>query len=301
MMNVLLQILVSGLVFAGVFMPVYVVFRYPVPPEPAAHRRFAAALGAERATVFENPLLAPLMNLGIALAQRLNAPGIRAEIRQNLDASGNPSGYSVQEFLAICLISAATLGILSAALMVFVGSALALIVGPVMAVAGFAVPLLALREAGARRGRRIGKQLPYTLDLISLTMAAGATFTEAVQTLIHDEPDDDFNQELSIVLSEIDFGTPRAAALDNLAKRIPLESLRSIIGAVNQAESLGTPLSSILKLQSDMLRMHRGVQAEKLSASASLRVLVPSVVILLAVVVIVFAPLIIRGIHGDLF
>jgi hypothetical protein len=49
-----------------------------------------------------------------------------------------------------------------------------------------------------------------------------------------------------------------------------------------------------------MLRMYRSVRAEKLSASASLRILVPSMLILLAVVIIVFAPLIIRRIQGEL-
>ena len=49
-----------------------------------------------------------------------------------------------------------------------------------------------------------------------------------------------------------------------------------------------------------MLRMHRGVRAEKLSASASLRILVPSTMILMAVVVIVFSPMIIRAIRGEL-
>lgn len=300
-MDLLLQILMSLVVFVGVALPIYALFRYPVPPEPPVHRRFAAALGADRATIFENPVLAPVMNQGLALTHRLNAPGIRKDIRQQLDACGNPAGYSVPEYLAICLVSAAALGTLSALLMVVAGSAAALLVGPVMAAIGFIVPMLALRNAGNRRCQKIGKQLPYTLDLISLTMAAGSNFTEAIQTLIHDEPDDNLNQELSIVLSEIDFGKPRAAALDNMAKRIPLESLRSIVGAVNQAETLGTPLSTILKLQSDMLRMQRGVQAEKLSASASLRILVPSVLILLAVVVIVFSPLILRGMQGSLF
>ena len=301
MLDIVLQILVSLIVFAGVFLPVFVVFRYPVPAEPAVHRRFAAALGENRDTVFENPLLAPVMNLGLSLTKRLNAPGLRASIRQSLDASGNPSGYSVQEYLAICVVSGALLGIATTGLLVFIGSTSALFFGPLMTAIGFAVPLFALYENGSRRCRRISKQLPYTLDLISLTMAAGSNFTEAVQTLIQDEPDDDLNQELAIVLSEINFGTPRPAALANLAERIPLESLRSIIGAINQAESLGTPLSSILKLQSDMLRMQRGVQAEKLSASASLRILIPSMIILIAVVLIVFAPLIIRSIQGNLF
>lgn len=300
-MLVALQIIVSLIVFAGVFLPIVALFRYPVPPEPPAHRRFAAELGKQRNTVFENPLLAPLMNLGLTLTTRLNLPSVRKDIRQYLDATANPAGYSVREYLALCLLSGAALGFLSMLLVIASGSALALIVGPAMAVVGFMVPVYALKDAGRRRSARIGKQLPYTLDLIALTMAAGSTFTEAVQTLIRDQPDDDLNQELAIVLSEVEFGTPRAAALNHLAERIPLESLRSIVGAVNQAEALGTPLSDILKLQADMLRMHRGVRAEKLSASASLRILIPSVMILLAVVIIVFAPLIIRGIKGTLY
>jgi tight adherence protein C len=62
---------------------------------------------------------------------------------------------------------------------------------------------------------------------------------------------------------------------------------------VNQAEALGTPLATILKSQSSMLRMARSVRAEKLSASASLRILIPSMLILFAVVLIVLAPAII--------
>ncbi len=300
-MDLALQILVSIVVFIGVALPIYALFRDPVPPEPPVHRRFAAALGDHHATVFENPLLAPILNQGLALTQRMSLPGTRAQIRQQLNASGNPSGYSVQEYLALCMVSAATLGTASALLMIVTGNALALLAGPLMATVGFAIPILALRGAGQRRSRKISKQLPYTLDLVSLTMAAGSSFTEAIQTLIRDEPDDDFNQELAIVLSEMNFGTPRTAALTNMADRIPLESLRSIVGAINQAESLGTPLSTILKLQSDMLRMQRGVRAEKLSASASLRILLPSMLILVSVVIIVFAPLIIRSIQGTLF
>ena len=98
--------------------------------------------------------------------------------------------------------------------------------------------------------------------------------------------------------AEIEFGTPRNQALTNMADRVPLESVRSVIGAVNQAEALGTPLSEILKNQSGMLRMHRSVRAEKLSASASLRILIPSMLILMSVVLIIFGPLIIRWVES---
>ena len=49
-----------------------------------------------------------------------------------------------------------------------------------------------------------------------------------------------------------------------------------------------------------MLRMHRTVRAEKISASASLRILVPSVLILVAVVIFVFGPVLVRMMKGQL-
>jgi len=303
MTALLLQILVSIVLFAGVFLPIYAIFRYPVAAEPPIHRRIAAAVGANRDTVFENPLIAPVMSLGLNLARRFNWPALRDKIRQDLAASGNPSGYSVDEYLAIAITSALGLGLVTLVLDVLLGGGQSLVLFvPIMAALGFYAPLWSVSSAASRRVARISKQLPYTLDLIALVMAAGSSFTEAIETLIRDNPDDDLNQELAVVLSEIEFGTTRKAALEHLADRIPLESLRSVIGAINQAEALGTPLSQILKLQSDMLRMHRGVRAEKLSASASLRILIPSMLILLAVVVIVFAPMLIEVLRrGSLF
>lgn len=295
------QIAISIIVFAGVFLPIYTIFRYPVPAAAPVNRRIARAMGADRATIFEQPILAPFLHLMVHLASRLNLPKVRADVRQDLDASGNASGYTVEQYLALCLLSALIIGLIGAALELWLGGGLLLIVFPVCAVGGFYVPLILLHGARNRRVIRIAKQLPYTLDLIALVMAAGSSFGEAVETLIRDNPDDDLNQELRIALSEIEYGATRASALRNLGVRIPLESLRSVVAAVNQSEKLGTPMSAILKVQADMLRVHRGVIAEKKSASASLRILVPSMMIMISVVVIVFSPMIIRYLKGDLF
>ncbi|HEX7009883.1 MAG TPA: type II secretion system F family protein [Phycisphaeraceae bacterium] len=297
MLMLVVQAILSLMLFGGLFGLVVGVFGYPVTAELPAHRRVAAAAGLARPTIFEHPLLAPVMNLGLTAAQRLHWATLRQRIRQDLDASGNPSGYTVEEYLAICLVCGVALGGVTAGLELLLGGRLVLMLTPVALVAGFAAPLVSLRVAAQNRLARIAKQLPYTLDLIALVMAAGASFTDAVQTLVRDRPEDDLNQELRIVLSQIGYGSTRAAALAELAQRIPLESVRSVVGAVMQAERLGTPLASILKLQSDMLRMHRSVRAERIAASASLRILLPSMLILIAVVVILFAPMIIRRIQ----
>jgi tight adherence protein C len=289
------------LVWAGVALPVIAIFRVPLPAQTPANRRIARALGADRSTIFEQPILAPVLNVFVRLAERLSLPKLRRDIRQDLDASGNASGYSVDQYLAICLSSGGAAGLAGALGEIYLGGGLLLLVLPICVAVGFYIPLILLHGARSRRTIAIARQLPYTLDLIALVMAAGSSFGEAIDTLIRDDPDDQLNQELKIALSEIEFGATRAAALQNLAQRIPLESLRSAVAAVNQSEKLGTPMSAILKVQAEMLRAHRGVIAEKKSASASLRILVPSMMILIAVVTIIFSPMIIRYLKGELF
>ena len=292
----------SAFLFAGIFLPIFAIFRYPVPDEAPIHRQIAKAVGVDQETIFENAAIAPLLSLFVQLAKRVNLTGLRAGIRQNLQASGNPSGYTVDQVLALAMASAVVVGGFSSMIALLINGGLLLLFLPTMSVVGFLIPLFVLSSSATRRARRIGKQLPYTLDLIALVMASGSSFTEAVETLIRDDPEDDLNQELAFSLSEMEYGTTRAQALMNLGVRIPLDSLRSVIGAVNQAEKLGTPLSSILKVQAEMLRMHRSVRAEKLSASASLKILVPSMLILLAVVLVIGAPMIIRFIvQGSLW
>lgn len=290
-------------VFAAVFSLVWSLFRYPVPQEPPVHRRIAVAVGAgERQTLFENPATAPIMALLQQIGSRFNLPALRAAVRRDLNASGNPNGYNVDEYIALSLFS----GILIAIIFGFLTWLLLGLPDPLTMILtgllGFGLPIWVLRGDANKRLSRISKRLPYSLDLIALMMASGATFPEAIATVIRDEPDDDFNQELAVVQSEIEFGTSRAKALQNLADRIPIESLRSVVGAINQSEALGTPLSVILKTQSGMMRQHRSVRAEKLSASASLRILVPSMLILIAVVIVALGPMAIRAItEGSLF
>ena len=292
----------SVVVGLGVFVPIFAIFRYPVPDEAPIHRQIARAVGVDQETIFEAPAISPILSLFVQIAKRVNLTSLRAKIRQQLMASGNPSGYTVDQILALAMACAVAIGVGSnLIIMLFDGRGILLFL-PMMTAIGFGIPLLALSSAATKRCQRIGKQLPYTLDLIALVMASGSSFTEAVETLIRDNPEDDLNQELAFALSEMEYGTTRSASLANLADRIPLESLRGVIGAVNQAESLGTPLASILKVQADMLRMHRSVRAEKLSASASLKILVPSMLILLAVVLVIAAPLIMRFIdQGSLW
>ena len=112
---------------------------------------------------------------------------------------------------------------------------------------------------------------------------------------------DPFNVELKAMLAEMDLGTTRRAALQNLAERVPIEMLRSIVASVIQAEELGTPLSDVLHSEATLLRLQRSVRAENAAAVASVRILLPSLLILMSVVLAVFAPAIVRAVKRGLF
>lgn len=303
MLTVTLAILTSLVLFTSVTLLIYALFSVPVNVDRTPiQRRVAAAVGSEQeVSVFDHPVFGLPLRWSLGFAEQMQVLPLRERIRQDLDTSGNASGYTIDEYLAICLLTGLSLGGSVALLDVLAGGQLVFFTGPIALAAGFALPIVALRSSAKRRQLRIAKQLPYTLDLIGLTMAAGSSFNEAIRVLIRDQPNDDLNQELQLALAEMELGATRTKALSNMAERVPLDTLRSIVAAINQGEDLGTPLSGILKTQAEMLRVQRSVRAEKLAASASLRILLPTMLILIGVVILIFSPFVLRWSQGGLF
>jgi len=171
----ILMVVTSVVVAAGVFVPIYAIFRFPVPDEAPIHRQIAKAVGVDQETIFEAPMLAPVLNLFVQIAKRVNLPGLRGKVRQQLLASGNPSGYTVDQMIGLAMASAVGIGIGSCLMILLFDGRGILLFFPLMTLIGFGIPLLALSSAATKRTGRISKQLPYTLDLISLVMASGSS------------------------------------------------------------------------------------------------------------------------------
>jgi tight adherence protein C len=143
------------------------------------------------------------------------------------------------------------------------------------------------------------------MDLLSLAMGAGATFVEALRTIIRDESEleeiDPLSQEWIAVLAEIELGTTRRQALRNFAERTPLESVHSLVASVIQAEELGTPLIAVLRDQAKLLRERRSLRAEEKAAAAGVRILVPCLLLVMACIMTVFGPFAIRIAREGMF
>lgn len=257
---------------------------------------------SDRSTVFEKPMLRSFMWLLLVIAHRFAFAGPKEWLRRTLIAAGSPDYYTPEEYLALSMLTGVMCGgCVGLVYMVISGGQINIFAMGIGFAVGVGLTLFQLHAKALSRLTRISKRVPYSLDLISLAMGAGATFTEAVQTVVREESDDPFNEELRAMLAEMELGTTRRRALENMMDRVPIDQLRSIVSSVIQAEDLGTPLADVLHSQANLLRLQRTTNAENAAAVASVKILLPSLLILAAVILAVFAPMIVRGVGGGLF
>ncbi len=297
-----LQGMLSSMFGLSISMFVIAMFSQTGTPKLSPQRAAAIATGhADRETVFEHPATRPLMWFLLAMGYRLSIPRVKRWLRRTIVAAGSPNYYTPEEYLAIAILAGIGAAALLEAFHLLVLGRFSFILVFVAFLAGFFLMIYQLYSKAQERLMIISRRVPYALDLIALAMGAGATFAEAAQTIVAEASDDPLNVELRTMLAEMDLGTTRQRALQNMADRIPLESLRSIIASVIQAEQLGTPLGDVLHDQASLLRLQRSVRAEDRAAVASVRILLPCLLLLMAVILAIFGPMIIRAVNEGLF
>ena len=105
-------------------------------------------------------------------------------------------------------------------------------------------------------------------------------------------------EELQRVLQELDLGRTRRDAMRGLVERIPTEEVRELVNSVVQAEEKGSPLSRVLTIQAQTLRIRRSIAAEETAADAALMLVGPMTLIFLSVIVLLLGPVVLRFATG---
>ena len=156
-------------------------------------------------------------------------------------------------------------------------------------------PILWLRSAVRKRQNQILRAMPFVLDLLTLSVEAGLDFMTAMQRSTERPVIDPLSEELLRVVREIQIGTPRRKALRAMSDRISLSDMRSLVNALVQADELGVSIGSILRIQSDQIRLRRFERAEKLANEAPVKLLAPLMIFIFpSVFLILLGPVIFR-------
>jgi tight adherence protein C len=141
------------------------------------------------------------------------------------------------------------------------------------------------------------RQLPDALDLFVICAESGlgldAAFTRVARELGNSSHE--LADELGLTAIELGFLPNRRDALTNLAKRVDMPSMRSLVNTLAQTERYGTPLAQSLRALSADYRHERLMKAEQKAAKLPATLTVPMIIFILPpLFVVLIGPAIIQ-------
>ena len=149
-----------------------------------------------------------------------------------------------------------------------------------------------LEGDATKRSNSIYRRIPYALDISVLVLETGGTLREGLEQIaVHDDP---LAEELKIALLEMDSGATQAQALRHLGERIGLESLETILTAINRGAETGAPMVDTLVNQAEMFRERRLAEIEKMAVEAPTKMTFPNMMIMVSVLILIVGPLLIQ-------
>ena len=225
----------------------------------------------------------------------------RPRLTRDIIAAGDPWGMNADEVVALSEISCVVTTIVGWVLLLALSGRWHVFLGISLGIFGGLTPAYLIGQKAVVRRIEINRQLPFALDLFILSMEAGSTFLESVQILVKSDPRSPLSAEFRQVLQAIQHGKTRHAALLDMAERIKSDDLGPIVSGINTGEQMGTPIGTVLRMQAEGIRRKRSERAEKLAGEASSKILFPTLLITVAILLMLMGPVIIKGFQEGWF
>lgn len=153
----------------------------------------------------------------------------------------------------------------------------------------YKLPDILLANIKAKRTDAIRLSLPDALDLMVVCAEAGLTLDATMSRVANElgKAAPEMAEEFTITSIELSFLPNRRMALMNLAERVDLPSLGSLITTLVQSERYGTPLAAALRTLSAESRNERMMKAEEKAARLPAILTIPLILFILPCLFIV--------------
>ena len=206
--------------------------------------------------------------------------------------AGSPPGLTAERIVAFKIIFA-IIGLVGG---LAVGSVLPLPsflkVGAVVlfAVFGYTIPSAAISARASKRQKEIRKALSDTMDLLTISVEAGLGFDSALAQVVKNVPGP-LSQEIARTLQEMQIGVSRIDALRHLSDRTEVPELDGFVLSMIQADKYGVGVAAVLRAQSTELRQKRRQRAEETAQKIPLKLLFPTIFMILpALFIVILGP-----------
>src|SRR5471030_1823050 len=145
---------------------------------------------------------------------------------------------------------------------------------------GYRLPFGYIQGKAKARQHEIRKALPFTLDLISISVEAGMALDGAM-AIVQEKSRGPMADELSLTLREIRLGKGRNEALIDLGNRVGIEELKSFVTAVTYIARLGGSLVDVIRIQAQAMRIKRRQRAEEKAMKTPVKIMIPLVLLII--------------------
>jgi len=230
------------------------------------------------------------LRLGNAAAKRVSGIQQR-EIQRELVSAGL-FDFGVRKFLGYRLMLTAALPVGIVWLLSNSGtSTMILLGGGVMGVVvGWKGPMMIVQRRAKGRLKQIEESIPELIDLLVVTLEAGASFSAALR-IAAERISGPLGQEVRLTIQEQALGLTNIVSLENWLKRCDTPSVRSFVRSMVQGDRLGVPITHILRNQAVEMRARRKSVIEERAQKAPIKILFPLVILIFpALFVIILGP-----------
>ncbi|MFP3563323.1 type II secretion system F family protein [Paraburkholderia sp. SIMBA_030] len=226
----------------------------------------------------------------------------RLKLQRDMIRSGYRNSLAVSILLAVKFCT----GLVCAAVTVMLGShipvigAYPVIRGMAMMgafVIGMIIPEYVVAFRASRRRNAMAGCLPDALDLLVICTNAGNSLPVSIRRVAEELATicPPLSKEFSLTADELKLSGDSTRALQGLAERIDLPSIRALISTLTQSMRYGTPITQALRILSRTERVAHIVSLEEKAAKLAPKIVLPMMLFILpAIVAIAGGPAVIQ-------
>jgi tight adherence protein C len=261
----------------------------------ASHAGFAREAAADHARAVASTLeLTRAPSTGMSVVRQRQIETLRRRLRI-------PMRYEDFVFPALRAVSVtvcATSGWLLTAAFFSGAPFIVALLGPaVFAAVGWIAPAALMARAEKRHVRQAAEGLPDALELLVVCVESGMSLDDAIDRITGDlrwsRPA--LAEELMLTSADLKILPERDQALANLAARIDVPSVKSVVTSLSQTLRYGTPLAQALKSTASELRNDALVRMEEKAAGLPALLTLPMMLFIMPTIfMILLGPAVLR-------
>jgi tight adherence protein C len=237
-------------------------------------------------------LVFPFAGKVVSSITRLTPLDLYGRTNRLIVLAGSPPGLTADRIVAFKIVGAIVglVGGLALGSLLPVSGFLKVGTVALFTLLGYTIPGAALSARASKRQKEIRKALSDTMDLLTISVEAGLGFDSALAQVVRNVPGP-LSQEIARTLQEMQIGVSRIDALRHLSDRTEVDELDGFVLSMIQADKYGVGVAAVLRAQSTELRQKRRQRAEETAQKVPLKLLFPTIFLVLpALFIVILGP-----------